>query len=128
MTSHSRSSGRERSPSIERPAKSYLEQYHDIKNTSLNCAGASPTFSSLSSFHRRDLPTTSDYTAPTPLSNSARIPISLTAMDNESSKTLERWENRKERKHAEDPEYAAREPAGGNATRWSRYDDDTQSP
>lgn len=95
--------------SLDRPVKSYLERYHDIKNmlnnsdrdgTSHQPVDSTYTSSTMrysSASHRN-----------TELSRKNDDPISIHQIDDESSKTLERWESRKERKRAEDPSYAAR--------------------
>ena len=97
--------------SLGRPVKSYLERYHDIKNM-LNTSDRDDTTS-----HQL---VNSTYTSSTmsydgaSKKNSTQLthdngdPISIRQIDDESSKTLERWESRKERKRAEDPSYASR--------------------
>ena len=98
-----------------RPTKSYLERYHDIKNMLNDDHGAAgnKTFSSSSSsYSNRD------------------GSISLSNIDNESFKTLERWESRKERKRAEDPSFPDHDnsaPTVNSYTSNGRYDRATTS-
>lgn len=85
----------------DRPVKSYLERYHDIKdmlNKSDRDGGSSAADRSR------------EHVSYVNSGRSGREadPISIHQMDDESSKTLERWESRKERKIAENPSYASR--------------------
>eukprot|EP00804_Cyclotella_cryptica_P022037 CCRYP_000980-RA/>CCRYP_000980-RA protein AED:0.02 eAED:0.02 QI:317/1/1/1/1/1/3/413/895 len=125
-------STRPRSLSTDRPVKSYLERYHDIKSMTLSSGAVGA--SSLRSADRTRVTNTADSLA----AKYSSDPIATILTDDESSKTLERWESRKERKRAQDSSRrwttttgADRgvEPAsgvGGVTNRWSpRYDYDS---
>lgn len=83
---------RPRSLSTDRPVKSYLERYHDIKNMTLSGRSAERTRETNA---RHSL-------AAKYAGDSIQIAAAAALTDDESSKTLERWESRKERKRAQD--------------------------
>jgi hypothetical protein len=99
----------------DRPVKSYLERYHDIKsmlNASEREGGSSVAHESSEPVYKYASNNNRSSSRP----RREADPISLTSMDDESSKTLERWESRKERKMAEDPSFASRVGNGNHSS------------
>lgn len=88
----------------DRPVKSYLERYHDIKDM-LNKSDRQGSSSEAADRSQKAPIYVSKSTSG---SRREADPIAIHQIDDESSKTLERWESRRERKLAENPSYASR--------------------